>query len=158
MRAAYAATGEPRLLLEAAQAAVDAGHCGAAIVTVRQIFPQLEAHPLAEVPRPVWLAAYALPFRSSIRKWSVNAAIDPMLVRASSARNRPSSPQPDSPANAFGLMQLLPTKRGAWPNRRSGYAHARLVDPDYNVRLGTLYVAGLQKQFGNVDEAGPGGV
>ena len=73
LRAAYAETGEPRLLLEAAQAAVDAGHCGSAIVTVRQIYPQLEAHPFMEVPRPVWLAAYALPFESAIRRWSENA-------------------------------------------------------------------------------------
>ncbi len=45
LRAAYAATGEPRLLLEAAQAAVAAGHVGAAIVTVRQIYPQLDSRP-----------------------------------------------------------------------------------------------------------------
>ena len=27
------------------------------------------------------------------------------------------------------------------------------MDPDYNVRLGTIYVAGLQKQFGNIESA-----
>jgi soluble lytic murein transglycosylase len=154
LRAAYAATGEPRLLLEAAQAAVDAGHCGAAIVAVRQIFPQLEAHPLLEVPRPVWLAAYALPFQSSIRKWSVNAAIDPMLVAGLIRQESAFEPAARSSANAFGLMQLLPTTaRRLAKQAKIGYAHARLVDPDYNVRLGTLYVAGLQKQFGNVESA-----
>ena len=154
LRAAYAATGEPRLLLEAAQAAVDAGHCGAAIVAVRQIFPQLEAHPLLEIPRPVWLAAYALPFQSSIRKWSVNAAIDPMLVAGLIRQESAFEPAAHSPANAFGLMQLLPTTaRRLAKQAKIGYAHARLVDPDYNVRLGTLYVAGLQKQFGNVESA-----
>ena len=55
LRAGYAATGEPRLLLEAAQAAAAAGHYGAAIVTVRQIFPQLESQPFSDVPRDVWL-------------------------------------------------------------------------------------------------------
>jgi soluble lytic murein transglycosylase len=154
LRAAYAATGEPRLLLEAAQAAVDAGHCGAAIVTVRQIFPQLEAHPLPEVPRPVWLAAYALPFQSSIRRWSEHAAIDPMLVAGLIRQESAFEPEAHSPANAFGLMQLLPTTaRRLAKQAKIGYAHARLVDPDYNVRLGTIYVAGLQKQFGNVESA-----
>jgi soluble lytic murein transglycosylase len=51
-------------------------------------------------------------------------------------------------------MQLLPTTaRRLAKQAKIGYAHARLVDPDYNVRLGTLYVAGLQKQFGNVESA-----
>jgi soluble lytic murein transglycosylase len=154
LRAAYVATGEPRLLLEAAQAAVDAGHCGAAIVTVRQIFPQLEAHPLLEVPRPVWLAAYAMPFQSSIRKWSQSAAIDPMLVAGLIRQESAFEPEAHSSANAFGLMQLLPTTaRRLAKQANISYAHARLVDPDYNVRLGTIYVAGLQKQFGNVESA-----
>jgi soluble lytic murein transglycosylase len=154
LRAAYGATGEPRLLLESAQAAVAAGHCGAAIVTVRQMFPQLEAHPLLEVPRPVWLAAYALPFQSSIRQWSAHASIDPMLVAGLIRQESAFEPQAHSSANAFGLMQLLPTTaRRLAKQAKIGYAHARLVDPDYNVRLGTLYVAGLQKQFGNVESA-----
>jgi soluble lytic murein transglycosylase len=154
LRAAYAETGEPRLLLEAAQAAVDAGHCGAAIVTVRQIYPQLEAHPLPELPRQVWLAAYALPFQSSIRKWSEHAAVDPMLVAGLIRQESAFEPEAHSGANAFGLMQLLPTTARRLAKQAGiGYAHARLVDPDYNVRLGTLYVAGLQKQFGNVESA-----
>jgi soluble lytic murein transglycosylase len=154
LRAAYMETGEPRLLLEAAQAAVDAGHCGAAIVTVRQIFPQLEAHPLPEVPRPVWLAAYALPFQSSIRRWSENAAVDPMLVAGLIRQESAFAPDAHSSANAFGLMQLLPTTaRRLAKQANIRYAHARLFDPDYNVRLGTIYVAGLQKQFGNVESA-----
>ena len=80
LRAGYAATGEPRLLLEAAQAAAAAGHYGAAIVTVRQIFPQLESQPFSDVPRDVWRVAYALPFEASIRRWSAKAGVDPMLV------------------------------------------------------------------------------
>ena len=154
LRAAYAATGEPRLLLEAAQAAVDAGHCGSAIVTVRQIYPQLEAHPLSDVPRPVWLAAYAMPFESSIRHWSENAGVDPMLVAGLVRQESAFSPEAHSPANAFGLMQLLPsTARRLAKQANIPYAHARLLDPDYNVHLGTIYVAGLQKQFGNIESA-----
>jgi peptidoglycan lytic transglycosylase len=152
LRAAYAATGEPRLLLEAAQAAVEAGHCGAAIVAVRQIYPQLEAHPLAEVPRPVWLAAYALPFQSSIRHWSEKAGVDPMLVAGLVRQESAFSPEARSPANAFGLMQLLPsTARRLAKQEKIRYAHPRLLEPDYNVRLGTAYVAGLEKQFGNIE-------
>jgi soluble lytic murein transglycosylase len=152
LRAAYAATGEPRLLLEAAQAAVDAGHCGAAIVTVRQIYPQLEAHSFTDVPRPVWMAAYAMPFESEIRRWADSAGIDPMLVAGLVRQESAFSPEAHSPANAFGLMQLLPsTARRLAKQANIRYAHARLVEPEYNVRLGTLYVSNLLKQFGNVE-------
>jgi soluble lytic murein transglycosylase len=152
LKAAYAATGEPRLLLEAAQAAVDAGHCGSAIVTVRQIYPQLEAHPLTDVPRPVWLAAYAMPYESSIRRWSESTGIDPMLVAGLVRQESAFSPDARSSANAFGLMQLLPsTARRMAKQAKIHYANSRLLDPDYNVRLGTIYVANLQKQFGNIE-------
>ena len=50
--------------------AVNAGHVGAAIVTIRQMYPQLESRPLDEVPREVWFAAYALPFEQAIRQSS----------------------------------------------------------------------------------------
>jgi soluble lytic murein transglycosylase len=152
LRAAYAATGEAKLLLEAAQAAVDAGHLGSAIATVRQIFPQLESQPLVLVPRTVWTTAYALPYESSIRHWAVNVGIDPMLVAGLIRQESAFEPEARSGANAFGLMQLLPSTahrlaRGA----QIHYSQSRLFDPDYNVRLGTLYVAGLQKQFGNIE-------
>jgi len=154
LRAAYAATGEPRFLLEAAQAAVDAGHVGAAIVAVRQMYPQLEAHPLLEVPRQVWLAAYALPFQSSIRRWAGSASVDPMLVAGLIRQESAFEPEAHSAANAFGLMQLLPsTAQRLARQAKIRYSHPRLLDPDYNVRLGTIYVAGLQKQFGDIESA-----
>ncbi len=81
LRAAYAATGEPRLLFEAAQAAATAGQYGAAIVTVRQIFPQLESEAFTDIPRDVWLAAYALPYESSIRRWASKTGLDPHARR-----------------------------------------------------------------------------
>jgi soluble lytic murein transglycosylase len=152
LRAAYAATGEPRLLLEAAQAAVDADHFGAAIVTLRQIYPQLESRRLLDVPRPVWLAAYALPFGSSIRRWSVRSGLDPMLVAGLIRQESAFEPEARSGANALGLMQLLPqTARRLAKQGRIRYSQPLLFDPDYNVRLGTIYVAELQKQFGNIE-------
>jgi len=152
LRAGYAETGEPRLLLEAAQAAGDAGHWGTAIATIRQIYPQLEAQPLPLVPRAVWEVAYGLPFQQSIRRWSSKAGIDPMLVAGLIHQESAFEPEAHSPANAFGLMQLIPpTARRLAKQANVRYSASRLVDPDYNVRLGTIYVAGLQKQFGNME-------
>ena len=154
LRAGYAATGEPRLLLEAAQSAVTAGHYGAAIVTVRQIFPQLESQPFSDVPRDVWRVAYALPYESSIRRWSAKAGVDPMLVAGLIRQESAFEPEARSGKAAIGLMQLIgPTARLLARQEKIRYSHARLVDPDYNVHLGTTYVANLVKQFGGADSA-----
>lgn len=154
LRAAYAATGEPRLLLEAAQAAVAAGHVGAAIVTVRQIYPQLDSRPFDAVPHDVWLAAYPLPFGTSIRQWSRHAGVDPMLTAGLIRQESAFAPDAHSAANAYGLMQLLPkTARQLAKKAKVKYSHTLLFDPDYNVRLGTIYVAGLKTDFGSVESA-----
>jgi soluble lytic murein transglycosylase len=154
LRAGYAATGEPRLLLEAAQSAAAAGHYGAAIVTVRQIFPQLESQPFSDVPRDVWRVAYALPFEASIRRWSAKAGVDPMLVAGLIRQESAFEPDARSGKSAIGLMQLIgPTARIWAKHEKIGYSRARLTDPDYNVRLGSAYLAGLEKQFGGAEWA-----
>jgi soluble lytic murein transglycosylase len=154
LRAAYAATLEPRLLLEAAQAAVEADHVGAAIATVRQIYPQLEAHPFAELPHEVWLTAYAMPFQTSIRQWSTHAGVDPMLIAGLIRQESAFEKEARSNRNAMGLMQLEPkTARLLARQSRIRYSQPRLFDPDYNVHLGTLYLAGLRKQFGSIESA-----
>jgi soluble lytic murein transglycosylase len=154
LRAGYAATGEPRLLFEAAQEAAAAGHYGAAIVTVRQIFPQLESEAFPDIPRDVWLTAYALPFESSIRRWSTRTGLDPMLVAGLVRQESAFEPEARSVSDAIGLMQLLPkTARQLARQQKLRYSQARLTDPDYNVRLGTAYFAALQKQFGSAEAA-----
>ncbi|MGH9713126.1 MAG: transglycosylase SLT domain-containing protein [Candidatus Acidiferrales bacterium] len=154
LRAAYATTGESRLLLEAAQSAVNAGHCGAAIATIRQIFPQLESRPFKDVPLEAWQAAYPLPFESSIRQWSAHAGVDPMLTAGLIRQESAFQPEARSPANAMGLMQLLPkTARLVARQGKVRYSRYQLSDPDYNVRLGTIYLAGLRKSMGSVESA-----
>jgi soluble lytic murein transglycosylase len=154
LRAAYAATHEPRLLLETAQAAVDAGHIGEAIVAVRQIFPQLEARPFDEVPHDVWSTAYAMPFKGSIRQWSARASVDPMLVAGLIRQESAFAEDARSNRNAMGLMQLEPkTARLLARQSKVRYSQVRLFEGDYNVRLGTLYLANLRKQFGSIESA-----
>jgi soluble lytic murein transglycosylase len=154
LRAGYAATGEPRLLLEAAQAAVNAGHYGAAFATVRQLYPQLESRPFADVPREAWQAAFPLPFEESIRQWSARAGVDPMLTAGLIRQESAFEPEARSPANAMGLMQLLPkTARLVAGQAKVRYMRAQLFDPDYNVHLGTIYFAGLLKTLGGVESA-----
>jgi soluble lytic murein transglycosylase len=154
LRAAFAATGEPRLLLEAAQEAVNAGHIGSAIATVRQIYPQLEWRPFAQVPREVWLTAYAMPFESSIVARSTTAGVDPMLTAGLIRQESAYDPEAHSHANAIGLMQLLPkTAQRFAKQAKVRYSTPMLFQPDYNIHIGTIYFAGLQRNFGSVESA-----
>jgi soluble lytic murein transglycosylase len=154
LRAAFASTGEPRLLLEAAQEALNAGHVGAAIATVRQIYPQLEWRPFAQVPREVWLTAYAMPFESFIVARSTTAGVDPMLTAGLIRQESAYDPEAHSHANAFGLMQLLPkTARRFAKQAKVRYSTPMLFEPDYNIHIGTIYFAGLQRSFGSVESA-----
>jgi soluble lytic murein transglycosylase len=154
LRAAYAATGEPRLLLEAAQEAATAGRIGVAIVTVRQIYPQLEWRRFEDVPREVWLAAYAMPFQPSIRSRSAAVGLDPMLTAGLIRQESAYQPDAHSVANAFGLMQLLPkTARRYAKQAKVRYSTLMLFEPDYNIHLGTIYLAGLRRDFGSVESA-----
>jgi soluble lytic murein transglycosylase len=154
LRAAYAATGEPRLLLEAAQEAATAGRVGVAIVTVRQIYPQLEWRRFEDVPREVWLTAYAMPFQPSIVSRSAAVGLDPMLTAGLIRQESAYQPDAHSGANAFGLMQLLPkTARRYAKQAKVRYSTPMLFEPDYNIHLGTIYLAGLRRDFGSVESA-----
>ncbi len=154
LRAGYDATHEPRLLLEAAQTAAVAEHYSSAIVMARLLYPQIETRPIPDVPREIWQVAYPLPFAASIRRWSAHAGVDAMLTAGLIRQESAFDPDARSGANAFGLMQLLPkTARLLARKERIHYSQARLVDPDFNIRLGTVYIAGLKKNFGSVESA-----
>jgi peptidoglycan lytic transglycosylase len=153
-RAAYAATGAPRLLLEAARAAGEASRYGAAIVAIRLLFPQFEAHPIDDIPMDVWREAYPLPYRSEMHHWAARAGLDPMLVAGLIRQESAFAPEAISPAGAIGLMQLEPsTARKLARQLHVRYARARLSNPEYNLRLGTHYFAWLRSTLGSVEAA-----
>jgi soluble lytic murein transglycosylase len=141
-------------LVEAAQADVAAQKWGAAIVTLRMVYPQLEYRPFASVPRQVWEAAYPLPHDASIRHWAAVNKLDPMLVAGLSRQESSFDPNAHSVSNALGVMQLLPETGRKWAkDQRVRYSQTKLFDADFNIRLGTAYFAWLKQQFGSVEAA-----
>ena len=154
LRAAYASTGEPRLLLDAAQAAIRSGHYAAGMSAARQLYPGLEGRRFEDVPREIWLTAYPLPYESELRAAASHAGVDPMLVAGLVRQESTFDTNAVSHAGAYGLMQLLPkTARLLARQQRVGYSRARLTDPSYNLRLGTVYLAQLQKSWGGFEAA-----
>jgi len=153
-RAAYATTRAPKFLVDAAGAAIAAGHYGAGMSAVRQVFPQLEARHIAEIPKEAWRAAFPLPFELNLRGAAARNQLDPMLVAGLIRQESAFEPKALSHAGAVGLMQVEPvTALKIARELKVRYARARLTDPGYNLELGSRYLANLIQSFGTPEAA-----
>jgi len=153
-RAAYSATRAPKFLIEAAGAAIAAGHYGAGMQAVRQAFPQLEARRISEIPNDAWRAAFPLPFELNLRSEAARNQLDPMLVAGLIRQESAFEPKAMSHAGAVGLMQVMPqTALKMAHQMRVHYARVRLTDPGYNLQLGSRYLANLLESFGAPEAA-----
>ncbi len=154
LRAAHATTGAPRLLLEAAQTALEAGRFWTGISLARQVYPGLERWPLPEAPEELWRTIYPVAFREPIDRYASRYALDPMLVRGLIRQESLFQPDAVSRAGAVGLMQILPrTGYQIARRQRIPYSRQRLFDPEYNLRLGTAHLAELLQEFARLELA-----
>lgn len=154
LKAGFFATGSSRLLFEAAQCAFDQGHFATGMAYGRLIVPNFDSRKISDVPPNVWKTLFPLPYEASLRREAQRNDFDPML--AAGLIRQESTFQADivSHANAVGLMQVLP-KTGKLLARqlKVRYARTKLFDPEYNLQLGMLYIAGLLKATGEPEYA-----
>ena len=118
------------------------------------------------MPLILWQALYPQAFWESITKAAARTGADPYLVAGVIREESRFDPQAVSPANAYGLMQLLPgTARGA--ARLTGVPGPGiqgLFDPQTNILLGSAVLQELWTRYNRVDlalaayNAGPGAV
>jgi soluble lytic murein transglycosylase len=154
LRAAYAATQSPRLLIEAAQSAIAAEHYSVGIALARQAYPATEARKISDMPPAVAKALYPLPYFSSVTTAASHDHVDPMIVAGVMRQESAFQSEAVSVAGAVGLMQVLPKTAPALARRlKLRYSRVRLFDPEYNLQLGTLYLADLIGQFGGTEGA-----
>jgi peptidoglycan lytic transglycosylase len=149
LKNAFFATGSPRFLLEAAQAAFDQGHFGAGIAYARIVVPNFDARKFDELSLTAWKALYPLPYEAAVRREAAKNDFDPML--AAGLMRQESTFQADavSYANAIGLMQVLPkTGKLLAKQIKVRYSRDKLFEPDYNLELGMVYIAGLLRATG----------
>lgn len=109
---------------------------------------------LAQTPcLSAYKLAYPQAWAESVRRWSREYGVDPLLVWAVMREESGFLPTAVSSAGARGLMQLLPSTARWIAEEKLGlpYREELLFDPDYNIRLGTWYLRHLLDQFdGNV--------
>jgi len=95
-----------------------------------------------------------MPYETALRREAAKNDFDPCLPPALFARNPRFRRTPSPPKNAIGLMQVLP-KTGKLLARqlKVRYTKNKLFEPDFNIELGMVYIAGLVRQTGALEYA-----
>src|SRR5262249_45098268 len=125
------------------------GELRRAISLMRRTYPQFLSAGGQELPAEVLQVIFPLVYWDSIRKYSAQHDLDPYLIAALVAQESTFDAGVRSSANAWGLMQLVPST-GKKLARSVGvrFTMASLTNPETNLRLGTLYFSQLVSQFG----------
>jgi soluble lytic murein transglycosylase len=140
---------------ETARMYADAGRYDVAIETLKRAVPNYFAVDLPSLPRPYWEALFPKAYWSDLKKFSSENGLDPYLVAALIRQESEFNPSAVSPANAVGLMQLLPKvgKSVARQQRLKRFSATQLFTPSVNVQLGTRYFRGMVDKFGGFEYA-----
>jgi soluble lytic murein transglycosylase len=102
------------------------------------------AIPFDGAPLKFWQTLFPLPYKDDVVRNAKSHDLDPYSVAALIRQETEFNPDAHSPANAYGLMQLiLPT--GKMMGRQTGVTvtSARtLLNPSISIQLGTQYLKG----------------
>jgi soluble lytic murein transglycosylase len=129
------------------------GELRPAINTMRRAYPQFMAEGGEALPRPILETIFPVEHWDLIRAHAAAHRLDPFLMTALVAQESTFQADVRSPANAYGLMQVIPAtgRRYAMKMGIKPFTTSRLTDPETNVRIGMTYFSELLRMFG--DEA-----
>ncbi len=137
---------ELRLLLAEIYEAQD--NKPSALFAALKIIPAYAQMDFSDLPDEVWNSLYPQAYWKLIAAQARLNNLDPYLVMGLIRQESAFNARALSPANARGLMQVLPqTAARSSRASRTRSAAARLYDPNYNVRVGCAYLASLLKDF-----------
>lgn len=140
--------------LAEAQIYASFGETYRAMRSLKRALPYAASASITSIPLVYWRILYPEPYWDTIKAESAKNNLDPYLVASLIRQESEFNPAAVSYANAWGLMQLLPSVGRAMA-REEGIAHFetyQLLDPDTNIRLGTRYLRHMLDKFGGVQE------
>lgn len=112
------------------------------------------ALPIDQVPEVYWYLLFPRPFWSDLVKDSQSNGLDPFLVASLIRQESEFNAGAVSRANAYGLMQLLPSVGKSLAKKR-GMRHfeaAELLNPAINLQLGTINLRQVLDRYGGQPE------
>lgn len=114
------------------------------ITLARNEMSKLPIKPNENDPR--WLLLYPVFYAKTVNTMAEDNKLSTELVMAIIREESGFDPNAKSSAGAMGLMQLMPaTAKFIDP---ANYKPEKLKDPNYNIYVGSKYLASLLKQFG----------
>lgn len=128
------------------------GELRAGIQTMRRAYPQFLAAGGEDLPADLLAVIFPVAYWDLIRKYSEVHKLDPYLMAALIAQESTFDAGVRSSANAWGLMQVLPSTGRAYA-RKLGirpFRTSRLTDPEVNIRIGMAFFADLLSELGNL--------
>jgi soluble lytic murein transglycosylase len=121
-----------------------------AITTMRRAYPQFMAAGGESVPPDVLRIIFPLDYWPLITKYSQEYQLDPYLMAALMAQESTFTAEIRSHANAYGLMQIIPSTGRTYARKLGmrNFNTAMLRQPEVNVHIGTQYFRDLIDRFG----------
>jgi soluble lytic murein transglycosylase len=131
------------------------GDYRAGINAMKRAYPQYLSEDGSLLPVEALRVIFPLDYWDLIRRHATARGLDPFLVAALVAQESSFDADVRSGANAYGLMQIVPStgKRLARSLGIRRFSTSTLTNPDANVRMGTLYFKNLVAQFGGTHYA-----
>jgi peptidoglycan lytic transglycosylase len=123
---------------------------------VKRAYPQWMAAGGERLPADMLRVLFPVSYWSDIRRYSTERQLDPYLIAALILQESNFEAGVRSPANAYGLMQIVPATGRQYartlklPQR---FSIRMLTTADTNLKMGTAYFSDLVQRFGGVHYA-----
>ena len=132
------------------------GDLRAGINAIKRAYPQYMAAGGERLPPAILKVLFPVDYWALIRKYSSERNLDPYMIAALIAQESTFTADVRSSANAYGLMQILPSTGRQYaralklPKR---FSISMLTTAETNIKMGTAYFADLIRQFGGAHYA-----
>jgi soluble lytic murein transglycosylase len=128
------------------------GNVRAGINAMKRAYPQYLAAGGETLPLPILQVIFPVDFWPLLQKYSKQRNLDPYLVAALVAQESNFDPVVRSHANAYGLMQILPSTGRQYARKLAirPFSTRRLTEAEINVRIGTQIFSDSIRKFGGV--------
>ncbi|MCU1310164.1 MAG: Lytic transglycosylase, catalytic [Candidatus Angelobacter sp.] len=128
----------------------EAGRPYTALQMLKRALPTYFAVDMSTLPKSFVEALFPRPYWQDLKSNSVANGLDPYLVASLIRQESEFNAGAVSHANAYGLMQLLPTvgKKVAQQVKLKPFSTARLLEPSANLKLGTRYFRDMISENG----------